>query len=145
MQSFFLPPVEGAGGCGNEGGAVVVAVVVLVVVMAVEASVGNAAGTAGTAGGAGDGASAGGAGDDDEDDACGSAGVPITASSSGVASGLTLALVGNSCSDRNLISVPLMIKQSFLRSMHAWCRFSMSSPKSKSTPLPSMMVNEQAR
>lgn len=86
------------------------------------------------AAGGGVGARAGATGADEDDAAEAAAGAPplvedvaslplaappIDANSSGVNSGLSLALFGNSCSERKRISVPLMIRASFFKSMQA--------------------------
>jgi hypothetical protein len=61
---------------------------------------------------------------------------PAPASSIVPPSSAIRALTGSSCSERNLTSRPWIRRTFFSRSMHAWCAFSMSSPKSKSTSLP---------
>lgn len=46
------------------------------------------------------------------------------------------ALSGNSCSERNWTSRPWIRSTPFWRSMHAWCVFSISKPKRRSTSRP---------
>lgn len=49
------------------------------------------------------------------------------------------AFSGSSCSERKLTSRPWIRSTDFSRSMHAWCAFSMSSPRRRSTSRPSSL------
>ncbi|KAG2115841.1 uncharacterized protein F5147DRAFT_382365 [Suillus discolor] len=49
------------------------------------------------------------------------------------------AFSGSSCSERNRTSRPWIRSTDFSRSMHAWCAFSMSSPRRRSTSRPSSL------